>query len=89
MGAINNFLPTDRTAPARSARAVAPHASDNLPDGACRALFIGTGGNVSLIPSADSDAVLFKNLADGSILDVATKAVRVSGTTATDIVALY
>jgi hypothetical protein len=86
---INTNLPSDRTAPARYARAVTPHASNNLSDGACRALFIGTGGDVSLIAAADESPVLFKNLAAGSVLDVATKAVRASGTTADNIVALY
>jgi hypothetical protein len=89
MAAINTNLPSDRTAPARYARAVTPSNSSALPDGPCRALFIGTGGDVTLIAAADDQAVLFKNLPDGSTLDVGTKQVKSTGTDATDIVALY
>lgn len=89
MAAINNNLPSDRTAPARYARAVTTHNTNTLPDGPCRALFIGTGGDVSLVAAADDQVVLFKNLPDGSTLDVAAKVVRTTGTTAADIVALY
>ena len=87
--AVNNYLPTDRTAPARNVRAVTPHASDNLPDGPCRSLYVGTEGDVALIASADDSAVTFVGVAAGTILPVAAKAVRVTGTTADDIVALY
>lgn len=84
-------IPTNASsgAAARKVRAVTPHASNDLTDGPCRALYIGVGGDVSLIASGDTSAVTFKNAASGSTIAVGVKAVRVSGTTATDIVALY
>lgn len=60
-------------------------------DGA--ALFVGTGGDVSVImKNIDGDlsnAVVFKNLPDGSFLPVIVDYVVATGTTATDIVAVY
>ncbi|QUT07925.1 hypothetical protein KFK14_11350 [Sphingobium phenoxybenzoativorans] len=70
-------------------RAVTPHATDPLPDGVCRGLLIGTGGNVSIVAENDTDPVLLKNLGSGVIYPIKAKAVRISGTTANDIVALY
>jgi hypothetical protein len=55
----------------------------------CRSLFIGTGGDVTLIDAYNNTAVVFKNLADGSILPVRAKQVKSTGTDAQDIVALY
>lgn len=75
--------------PARSVKAVAPHSSNDLPDGTCDSLYIGGAGDVALIAADDSSAVTFVGLTAGQVLPVRTKAVRVSGTTATSIVALY
>lgn len=76
-------------APASSSKAVTPHASNDLPDGVCRSLWVGGAGDVAVIADRDSVAVVFKGCAAGSIIPVYAKAVRVTGTTATDIVALY
>lgn len=54
-----------------------------------RALYVGVGGDVSLILADDSAAVLFKNVANGQVLDVQAKVVLATNTTATDIVALF
>ncbi len=54
----------------------------------CRALFIGTAGNVSALAADGSTVVVFKNLPSGSVLPIRTSRVRATGTTATDIVAL-
>lgn len=73
--------------PARRAFAIAPHATNEV-DPLPKALYIGTGGNVTLRAVNGSADVTFKNLASGQILDVRAQYVRVSGTTATDIVGL-
>jgi hypothetical protein len=70
------------------AAAVTPSNSDDLPNGMCRALYIGTGGDLSL-DIGNSTAVIFAKVLQGTVLPVAAKRVRVTGTTATDIVALY
>lgn len=74
--------------PAQGAVAVTPNDSTDLAPAGCRALFIGTGGNVNL-DTQQGDTVLFKNLGSGVVLDVGAKRVRLTNTTAADIVALY
>lgn len=73
---------------AREFQAVTPANGTDLPGGECCALFIGTGGDVSVVDAAGSIAI-FKNLPNCYILPVQTLRVRSTGTTATDIVALY
>lgn len=73
---------------AQNAVAVTPDNSTDLPGGPCRALYVGTTGDISLIPAGGSSAVTFAAVAVG-ILPVAVKRVRATSTTATNIVALY
>lgn len=55
-----------------------------------RALYIGTGGNLTVVMSGPSQAmVTFVNVQGGTLLPLAVVQVRSSGTTASDIVALY
>ena len=74
--------------PATKLRAVTPNDEDPLPDGVCRALYVGTTGDVVLIAEEDDAAVTLPNVPVG-ILPVSTKSVLATGTTASDIVALY
>jgi len=83
---LRNPLVSD-DAPATKARAVTPH-DDNDLDAGCRALYIGTAGDIVLIPSEDTAAVTFPDCPAG-ILPVATKRVLATGTEADGIVALY
>lgn len=76
------------SAPATRAGAVVPHDTNPLPD-IPKALFVGTGGHVTLRGSGGGGDVVFRNLADGTILPVRALFVRAAGTTAADIVALY
>lgn len=55
--------------------------------GTCRALFVGTGGNVNVRVAGAT--VLYKNVPSGAILPVQASMVVGTSTTATDIVALY
>ena len=73
--------------PARMAFAITPHATNEI-DPLPKALFVGTGGNLVGRAVGSSADVTFKNLADGTILDVRLQYVRASGTTAADIVGL-
>lgn len=75
-------------APARSAAAVVPHDSNGLAD-IPKALFVGTGGNLVLRGVGGGADVLFRNVASGSLLPFRASHVRATGTTASDIVALY
>ena len=74
-------------APAERCFAVTPSDSQPLPI-ATKALFVGTGGHVTLRSVRGTADVTFKNLPDGAVIDVRVTAVRATGTTATDIVAL-
>jgi hypothetical protein len=74
------------SAPAQNAVAVTPANTDLTHE--CRALFVGTGGDVVLIAKNDSAAVTFANVPDGAILPVRCKQV-LDSTSASDILALY
>jgi hypothetical protein len=53
----------------------------------CRALWVGTGGNVRVL-TEDGDDVIFKNVPDGVMLPVRCTRVFATNTTATDLLAL-
>ena len=78
-------LTTLSEAPAQSAEAVTPN--DDTPV-LYRSLWIGGAGNVSVILVQDSTPVTFTSVAAGTLLPVAVKCVRSTGTTATDILGL-
>jgi len=74
--------------PATKAFAIVPSDTVELPI-TPRALYIGTGGNLTLTLMGDSAAVLFKNVVSGAILDFRVKLVWAGGTVASDIVGIY
>lgn len=74
-------------APAEQCFAVTPADGVDLAH-ATKALFIGTGGDVCLRSIRGEADVLFRNLPSGYVLDVRVRAVRATGTTATDLVGL-
>lgn len=71
---------------AKRLRAVTPHDTNEL-EFVAKALFVGTGGTISIIAQEDTAAVSL-TVATGSIVPVRAKLVRATGTTATGIVAL-
>lgn len=75
------------TAPASNCFAIAPSDTVELTI-VTKALYVGTGGDVVLRPVNGSADVTFRNVPDGGIIDVRTRAVRAAGTTAADIVGL-
>jgi len=77
----------DVTGPARSAFAVTPSDSVKLAV-TPKALFVGTGGTLTLRLIDDAADIIFHNVADGQILDVRADYVRATGTTAANIVGL-
>lgn len=72
--------------PAEVAFAISPHATDELAE-VTRAIYVGTGGDLALIDSA-GNAVTFRAVPAGSVLPVRARAVRITGTTAADLVGL-
>jgi hypothetical protein len=73
--------------PAENALAVTPSDSADLTGAPCRALYVGTGGNISLIVGGNT--LTFTAVPSGSILPVRASRVRSTSTTASNIIALY
>lgn len=74
--------------PAFDAAAVAPHDANDLAFTA-RALYVGTGGDVVAILKGDAASVTFKNVPAGTVLPVCARRVLATGTTASNILALW
>ena len=68
--------------------AVTPDDDNDLPDGVTRGVYVGVAGDVTLISESGSTITL-KNLAAGILHPIAVTRIEATGTTATDIVALY
>jgi hypothetical protein len=78
----------DADNPARKALAVTPHDSNALTD-IPKALFVGTGGNITMRGVDGSADQVWKNVPSGAILPFRAQYIRSTGTTAADILALY
>lgn len=75
-------------APARSAAAVTPSDGTDM-SFVTRGLYIGTAGDVTVIMADTGTAILFKAVPAGTVLPIMVSRVKSTGTTASDIVALY
>jgi len=76
------------SAPATRALAVTPHDSNALSD-IPKALFVGTGGNITMRGVNGSADQLWKNVPSGTVLPFRAQYVRATGTSAGDLLALY
>lgn len=76
------------SAPSTYALAVTPHDSNALTD-IPKALYVGTGGNITMRGLNGAADQLWKNVPAGAILPFRARYVRAAGTTAADILALY
>lgn len=70
------------------AAAVTPSNTADLPQPAY-ALYVGGAGNITLDTVGGQTSVLFTAVPVGTVLALAVKRVRATGTTATALVALY
>jgi len=75
--------------PIGGARAVVPSDSSNLPDGPCRAIWVGVSGDVEVILAGDSSAIVFGSVPANTIIPLACRRILDTNTTATTILALY
>lgn len=82
------FSTFDATKPASSAIAVTPSDGTDLTFVA-RALYVGTAGNLVVRMNGDKNNVTFTNVGDSSLLPIRVDRVLSTGTTATNIVALW
>ena len=53
----------------------------------CRAIYVGTGGDLKL--TVGSTAVTFKNVPSGTLLPIRAQLIWSTGTTASNVVALF
>lgn len=74
--------------PAPSAATITAHATNPI-NPVPRAIYVGTTGDITGRAKGSTTDVVFKAVPAGSILPVAFQYIRVSGTTAADLVALY
>lgn len=54
-----------------------------------RAIYVGVGGDVALMPAGSTTAVTFKNVPTGTLLPVQPIKVMATNTTATNLVGLF
>ena len=80
-------MSTTLTMPATRLAAVTPSDSTDL--GPVRALYVGVTGNVAVRAKGNSAAVTLVGVPAGAILPIRAQYVYSTGTTATDIVAMY
>lgn len=80
-GPYGNRVEIGLSDPASSLILVAPHASEDLPDGIARSLWITEAGDITVLLENDENPVTIP-VVEG-LLPFRVKAVRVSGTTAT------
>lgn len=86
MHAFENYADSP-IAPALACFVIVPSDSEPLSE-LSKALYVGEGGDVCVLPVRGDDPVIFRNVPAGFILDVRVRAVRATGTTAGSIVGL-
>ena len=75
------------TAPSERPYAITPSDTVEL-NPVPKAIYVGTGGNIALQGVNSTTSVIFKNVANGQIIDVRALKVLATGTTATDIIGM-
>jgi hypothetical protein len=73
--------------PASKLTAITPDDSNDLAN-ICRALYVGSGGNVAVIAAGDSVAVTIPSVPSGAILPIRVKRLMLSNTTAGSFIAM-
>jgi len=76
------------TTPAERAVALVPHDSNQIRE-TPKAIFVGTGGNITMRGIEEAADTVWKNIPDGAILPFRPKFIRATGTTAADMLLLY
>ena len=69
-------------------RTITPNDDADLPLSVCRAIYVGSGGDISIVDLSGT-TVVFTAVLAGSILPVQTARVNATTTTATSLIALY
>lgn len=74
-------------APSENFFPIVPSDSEEI-ELATKAVFVGQGGNLAVMPLKGQSPVVFANIADGSVIDIRVRAILATGTTAAQIVGL-
>jgi hypothetical protein len=74
---------------ARGALAVTTHDTNPLTRGKTSMLFVGGAGNITCRFGAEGSDTVFTGVAAGTLLPIQVTHIRATGTTATNMVALY
>lgn len=82
------YGPPEQSGPARNAETVTPSDTLDLPD-VTRGLYVGGSGDVKVNMADTGAAVVFVLVPAGTLLPVRVSRVLATGTTATDMVALW
>lgn len=86
---INNpGAPSRQVDPAANALEITPDDDTDLSVG-CRGLYVGVGGDVTVVMFGEIVTKTFKNAAEGRVLPIRVRRVMATGTTATNILGLY
>jgi hypothetical protein len=72
-------------APAREAFALVPNDATELAR-ATKAVYVGTGGDITLRAVGSETDVVLRNVVAGSVLAIRLRAIRATGTTAANLV---
>lgn len=75
--------------PARHAEELDASVSDDQPSQPTRAIYVGTAGDISVDMLGSGTAIVFKGLPAGTLLPIQITELNNTGTTATDVVALF
>lgn len=76
------------TSPAHHALALTPNDDTDLSNGATRGIYVGVSGDIVAILCPGTTAVTFKSVPVG-VLPIEASRVKATGTTATNLLALY
>jgi hypothetical protein len=68
---------------------ITPNDSTDLPQGTCTAIWVGNGGDIAIRCHPMGSAVTLLNVPGGYQLNVEAERVMATGTTATNLVAMY
>jgi hypothetical protein len=84
----NPALPTDQNVYSAYAGFAVTPSDATVYTNSMRALYVGTGGDVTVRMIRDGNTLLFRNVPSGTLLPIAVDQVRATGTTAADMISL-
>ena len=87
MASNPSYRTADATAPAHTANAVTK--SDSTTFNPTRGVYVGGAGNIKVDMAYSGTAITFTGVLAGSVLPIQVTRIYSTGTTATDMVALY